>query len=55
MESGFCYWEICEAAPEAELYILKALDRTGSGKSSWVINAVNYAVDLKVDVISMSL
>ena len=43
------------AAPEAELYILKALDRTGSGKSSWVINAVNYAVDLKVDVISMSL
>ena len=42
-------------APEAQLYILKAIDRTGSGKASWVINAINYATDLNVDIISMSL
>ena len=23
----------------------KAIDRTGSGKASWVINAINYAID----------
>ena len=42
-------------APWANLYILKAIDRTGSGKVSWVINAINYAVEKKVDIISMSL
>lgn len=42
-------------APDAELYILKAIDKTGSGKLSWVINAINYAVELEVDIISMSL
>lgn len=42
-------------APDAELYILKAIDKTGSGKLSWVINAINYAVELDVDIISMSL
>ena len=30
-------------APWANLYILKAIDRTGSGKVSWVVNAINYA------------
>lgn len=42
-------------APDADLYILKAIDKTGSGKLSWVINAINYAVELDVDIISMSL
>lgn len=42
-------------APDADLYILKAIDKTGSGKLSWVINAINYAVELEVDIISMSL
>ena len=46
---------IVGVAPWANLYILKAIDRSGSGKVSWVINAINYAVEKKVDIISMSL
>ncbi|MGN1033625.1 MAG: S8 family peptidase, partial [Intestinibacter sp.] len=46
---------IVGVAPEARLYILKAIDKTGSGKLSWVVNAINYAVNLNVDIISMSL
>ena len=42
-------------APDVGIYVLKAIDRTGSGKLSWVVNAINYAVKLKVDIISMSL
>ncbi len=42
-------------APGVGIYVLKAIDRTGSGKLSWVVNAINYAVKLKVDIISMSL
>lgn len=42
-------------APESNLLILKALDKTGGGKLEWTINAINYAVDQKVDIISMSL
>lgn len=47
--------KIIGVAPLANLYILKAIDRTGSGKVSWVINAINYAIEKKVDIISMSL
>lgn len=46
---------IVGVAPSCSLYILKAIDRTGSGKVSWVVNAINYAISLKVDIISMSL
>lgn len=46
---------ITGVAPKSSIYILKAIDKTGSGKSSWVINAINYAVSLNVDIISMSL
>lgn len=46
---------IIGVAPWANLYILKAIDSSGSGKVSWVINAINYAVEKKVDIISMSL
>ena len=49
------YNSVAGVAPNAQLYILKAIDKTGSGKASWVINAVNYAINLNVDVISMSL
>ena len=42
-------------APDVQIYVLKAINRTGTGKLSWVVNAIKYAVDLKVDIISMSL
>ena len=42
-------------APEANIYVLKAIDRTGSGKLSWVVNAIYYAIEEQVDIISMSL
>lgn len=42
-------------APDAQIYVLKAINRTGTGKLSWVINAIKYAVEKKVDIISMSL
>lgn len=42
-------------APEANIYVVKAIDRTGSGKLSWIVNAIYYAIDKKVDIISMSL
>ena len=42
-------------APDVQIYVLKAINRTGTGKLSWVVNAIKYAVDVKVDIISMSL
>ncbi len=42
-------------APKSEIYVLKAINRTGSGKVSWIVNAINYAIEKKVDIISMSL
>ncbi|MDL4839651.1 S8 family peptidase [Aquibacillus rhizosphaerae] len=42
-------------APEASLIILKVLGKDGSGQYDWIINAINYAIEQKVDVISMSL
>lgn len=41
-------------APKAELVILKALTSKG-GYYSWIINAINYAIQSNVDIISMSL
>jgi major intracellular serine protease len=35
--------------------ILKVLDKNGSGQYDWIINGINYAVEQKVDIISMSL
>lgn len=46
---------ILGVAPKSNIYVLKAIDRTGSGKMSWVINAIYYAIEKKVDIISMSL
>ncbi|CAM3713258.1 S8 family peptidase [Mesobacillus zeae] len=42
-------------APEANLLILKVLNKRGSGKYEWIIKAIQYAIDKKVDIISMSL
>ena len=42
-------------APDAKLLICKALGEDGSGGFAAIINAINYAIDKKVDVINMSL
>ena len=45
---------IIGVAPKCNLLILKALTRTG-GRMAWVTEAINYAVEQGVDIISMSL
>ncbi|MFC3884559.1 S8 family peptidase [Bacillus songklensis] len=42
-------------APEANLLIIKVLDKNGSGQYEWIIDGINYAIEQKVDIISMSL
>lgn len=42
-------------APEANLLIIKVLDEDGSGQYKWIINGINYAIEQKADIISMSL
>ncbi|MEH7336349.1 S8 family peptidase [Neobacillus drentensis] len=42
-------------APEANLLIVKVLDKNGSGQYDWIINGINYAIEQKADIISMSL
>ena len=43
-------------APEANLLIVKVLGgEDGSGQYEWIINGMNYAVEQKADIISMSL
>lgn len=42
-------------APEASLLIVKVLNRNGSGQYEWIIKGINYAIEQKVDIISMSL
>ncbi|MBM7645715.1 major intracellular serine protease [Scopulibacillus daqui] len=52
---------ILGVAPKANLLVLKALSKDGSGQLEWIIDAIHYAVDWegpnkeKVNVISMSL
>ena len=46
---------IIGVAPDAKLIVLKALDKNGLGTLQGIIDAINYAVSLKVDIISMSL
>ena len=38
---------ILGVAPKANVYVLKAIDRTGSGKLNWVVNAIHYAIEKK--------
>ncbi|MCH6264919.1 S8 family peptidase [Neobacillus citreus] len=42
-------------APEANLLIIKVLDKNGSGQYEWIINGIYYAIEQKADIISMSL
>lgn len=42
-------------APSCNLMVLKALNKYGEGEYKWIINAINYAISQKVDIISMSL
>ncbi|NIA10041.1 MAG: S8 family serine peptidase, partial [Nitrospiraceae bacterium] len=42
-------------APEAELIMVKVLDKNGSGQTSWVCQGIEKAVELGADVLSMSL
>jgi major intracellular serine protease len=42
-------------APEASLLIVKVLDKNGSGQYEWIIDGIQYAIEQKVDIISMSL
>jgi major intracellular serine protease len=42
-------------APEANLLIVKVLDKNGSGQYEWITNGIYYAIEQKVDIISMSL
>ncbi|MCY9452652.1 S8 family serine peptidase, partial [Bacillus haynesii] len=47
---------ISGVAPEANLLIVKVLGgEDGSGDYEWIINGINYAVEQKADIISMSL
>lgn len=50
------YGELVGAAPEADLYALKALSDKGTGQMSWVMQCLEKAtLDFDCDVISMSL
>ncbi|MBM7587799.1 major intracellular serine protease [Bacillus pakistanensis] len=43
-------------APEASLLIVKVLSgERGSGQYDWIVSGIQYAIDQKVDIISMSL
>ena len=47
--------KIMGVAPNAKLLILKVLDRTGNGNCQGMYDAINYAIEQKVDIINMSL
>lgn len=42
-------------APEADLLIIKVLNKRGSGQYEWIINGILYAIEQHADIISMSL
>ena len=42
-------------APNASLLILKVLEKNGNGNMESLVNAVNYAISQRVDIINMSL
>lgn len=46
---------IIGVAPEAGILILKVMEKNGQGSYMNVVNAINYAITQKVDIISMSL
>lgn len=46
---------VAGAAPEVSLLIVKVLNGQGSGQYDWIANGIHYAIEQKVDIISMSL
>jgi len=46
---------IVGTAPDASIYAVKALDNNGSGYNSDVIEGINWAIQNRMDIISMSL
>lgn len=42
-------------APEADIYVAKVLDGTGTGYYSTIIQAIDWAISEKVDIINLSL
>lgn len=42
-------------APDVKLYAVKVLDSSGSGRYSWIIDGIQWAVKNKMNVINMSL
>ena len=42
-------------APEAELYVIKVLDEGGNGHPSSIMDGISYAINIKADVLSVSL
>lgn len=42
-------------APQASLYAIKVLDRNGNGQFSWVIAGIDWCIQNKMQIISMSL
>lgn len=47
--------KVMGVAPNAKLLILKVLDKTGNGNCQGMYDAINYAIEQKVDIINMSL
>ena len=47
--------KIMGVAPNAKLLILKVLDKSGNGNCQGLYDAINYAIEQKVDIINMSL
>lgn len=42
-------------APEADLLIIKVLNKQGSGQYDWIVQGIYYAIEQQADIISMSL
>jgi subtilisin len=45
---------IIGVAPKANLYLAKAIGDGGNGNPSWLAKSINWAIDKKVDIISIS-
>jgi len=48
-------WGSIGVAPNAEIVVLKVLTGDGSGSFSWLLEALDYATTIDVDVLNMSL
>lgn len=53
--AGLIVGKYTGVAPKAELYVAKSLDDFGRGNMRTIMDGITYAINLNVDVISMSL